>query len=151
MDRGVPSVAIVQPCIDLRPHGLLIRNATVEATPSKDAEFNLRNVEPAAVLGCVVDLEPSCDGPGPVLASAPRGGLDCEERLGDVVADVFVLPARGLAGGDGELAADLADELLVGLVHAENRFCRSIHTSEGRRVAYRRSRTSSSTASGFRS
>ena len=114
IDRGVPSVAIVQPCIDLRPHGLLIGNATVEAPPAQDAEFNFRNVEPAAVLGCVVDPEPLCDGPCPVVASAPRGGLDMpmpgqgldfEEGLGDAVADVFVLPALGLAAGDRELAA----------------------------------------------
>lgn len=58
IDRGVPSVAIVQPCINLRPHGLLIGNATVEGPPAQDAEFNFRNVEPAAVLGCVVDLDP---------------------------------------------------------------------------------------------
>lgn len=68
-----------------------------------------------------MDLEPLCEGPDPVLASAPQGGLDLEEGLGDTVADVFVLPALGLARGDGEVAADLADELLVGLVHAENR------------------------------
>ena len=74
-------------------------------------------------------LEHAADTAGSVPASVPQGrfdmptpgqGLDFEVDLGDAAANILVLPALGLAGSDRELAADLADELLVRLVHAEN-------------------------------
>ena len=57
IDLGEPRIAIVGPCIDLRPHGLLIGNATVEALAIQDAEFDCRNIELAAMPGCAVNLE----------------------------------------------------------------------------------------------
>lgn len=78
------------------------------------------------MLGCLVDLEPSCDGPGPVLARAPRGGLDkpmpgqgldFEEGLGDAVANVFAAAKEesdSKGSNWGQLGGRLGVRLLTG-------------------------------------
>ena len=73
--------------------------------------------------------EHAADSAGPILARAPFAGLGVapagqrlhfQEDLRDSVPHVFVLPALGLAGPGWDLVADFPDQLLVGLVHAED-------------------------------
>ena len=51
---GVVSIAVVLPGGDFLDEGLLVGNPAVEALGRQDAEFGLRQIEPAAVLGRVV-------------------------------------------------------------------------------------------------
>jgi len=53
---GVFGIAVVLPGGDFLDQGLLVRNAAVEALGRQNAEFGFGEIEPAAVLGCVVPL-----------------------------------------------------------------------------------------------
>jgi hypothetical protein len=55
---GMVRIAIVLPGGDFIGEGLFVRDAAVEALGRQDAEFGLRQIEPTAVLWCVVPLEP---------------------------------------------------------------------------------------------
>src|SRR6266571_8490277 len=54
---GVVGVAVVLPGGDFLDEGLFVGNAAVEALGRKDAEFGLRQIEPAAVLWRIVPFE----------------------------------------------------------------------------------------------
>ena len=43
---------------DFRDEDLFVGNAAVEALGGKDAKLGFRQIEPTAVLGCVVPFEP---------------------------------------------------------------------------------------------
>ena len=54
---GVVGISIVLPGGDFLDEGLFVGNAAVEALGRKDAEFGLRQIEPAAVLWRIVPFE----------------------------------------------------------------------------------------------
>src|SRR5260370_23566301 len=54
---GVVGIAIVLPGFDFVDEGLFVGDAAVEALRRKDAEFGLRQIEPAAVFWRVVPFE----------------------------------------------------------------------------------------------
>jgi len=54
---GVFGIAIVLPGFDFVDEGLFVGDAAVEALRRKDAEFGLRQIEPAAVFWRVVPFE----------------------------------------------------------------------------------------------
>ena len=59
--RGSVGVAPLLPCGDLGAQRLLIGDAPIEALALKDAELDLRDVQPTAVLGGVVEIQPTED------------------------------------------------------------------------------------------
>jgi hypothetical protein len=61
---GMVRIAIVLPGGDFIGDGLFVGNAAVEALGRQDAEFGLRQIEPTAVLWCVVPLEALDQPPG---------------------------------------------------------------------------------------
>jgi hypothetical protein len=60
----VVGIAVVLPGGDFVDEGLFVGNAAVEALGRQDAEFGLRQIEPAAVLWRVVPFEALDQAPG---------------------------------------------------------------------------------------
>ena len=63
MDGGSGGIALSFQGLDFPAEGGLVRDAPPEAGASQNAKFYLRHVEPTAVLGCVVELQPFHDTP----------------------------------------------------------------------------------------
>ena len=61
---GVVRNAVVLPGGDFVDEGLFVGDATVEALGGQDAEFGLRQIEPASVLGRVMPFEALDQPPG---------------------------------------------------------------------------------------
>ena len=61
---GVIFISVILPGGDLVSEDLLIGDAAVEALGRQDAEFQLRQIEPAAVLWRVMPFEPLDQPPG---------------------------------------------------------------------------------------
>src|SRR5665213_483008 len=57
VDGELGGVALCFPCGDLLGQSLLVGDAAIEALPRQGREFDLRDVEPTAMLGGVVDLQ----------------------------------------------------------------------------------------------
>ena len=51
-------IAVALPGSDFVDESLFVGNAAVEALGGKDAKLGFRQIEPTAVLGCVVPFEP---------------------------------------------------------------------------------------------
>ncbi len=64
MYGGSGGIALPFQGLDLPAEGNFVRDALPEAGASQNAKFYLRHVEPTAVLGCVVELQPFHDTPG---------------------------------------------------------------------------------------
>ena len=58
VDAGLSFVALLFQGLDLAAEGFLIGDALFEAAAGEDTEFDLRHVEPASMLGGVVELQP---------------------------------------------------------------------------------------------
>ena len=61
---GVVGIALMFPGGDFVDEGMFVGNATIKALGGKDAEFRLRQIEPAAMLWGVVPLEALDQAPG---------------------------------------------------------------------------------------
>jgi len=51
-------IAVALPGSDFVDESVFVGNAAVEALGGKDAKLGFRQIEPTAVLGCVVPFEP---------------------------------------------------------------------------------------------
>ena len=58
VDASLSFVALLFQGLDLAAEGFLIGDALFEAAAGEDTEFDLRHVEPASMLGGVVELQP---------------------------------------------------------------------------------------------
>ena len=58
-------IAVALPGGDLLDEGLLVGDAAIEALGRKDAKLGFRQIEPTAVLRCVVPFEPLDQPSGP--------------------------------------------------------------------------------------
>ena len=86
-------VAIILPRSDFLDLLQLIGNAAVEALMSEDAELGLGHVQPTAMLGRVVPLEPLDE------AAGLGGGKDGVERCGRVRAEIVLHQYEFLRAG----------------------------------------------------
>ena len=64
VDGGLGGVALLLQSLDFLPEGLLVGKPLFEARAGQNAELYLRHVQPTAVLGGVVELQPFGDPPG---------------------------------------------------------------------------------------
>ncbi len=64
IDSGFSSIALPLQGFDFPEEGALIGDTPLEATASQDTELDLRHIEPTAVLGSMVELQPFHDAPG---------------------------------------------------------------------------------------
>ena len=64
IDRGVGGIALLFQGLDFPAEGGLVGNTPPEAGASQHAKFYFRHVEPTAMLGCVMKLQPFYDPPG---------------------------------------------------------------------------------------
>ena len=64
MHRSAALVAVGLPGNDFAAHRLGRRDATMQALAVERAQFDFRDVQPAAVLGCVMDFEALGETPG---------------------------------------------------------------------------------------
>ena len=64
IDGGLGRVALPLYGQDFPAEGGLVGDTPPEAGASQHAKLDLHHVEPAAVLGCVVKLQPFYDAPG---------------------------------------------------------------------------------------
>ena len=64
VDSDLCSVSFLFQDVNLLAEGLLIGDALFEAAAGEDTEFDLRHIEPATVLGGVVELQPPRYAPG---------------------------------------------------------------------------------------
>ena len=64
VDGGFCGVALLLQSLDFLPEGLLVGKPLFEARAGQNAELYLRHIEPTAVLGGVVKLQPLGDAPG---------------------------------------------------------------------------------------
>ena len=58
VDAGLSFVSLQFQGVDLPAEGFLVRETLPEATAGEDAELDLRHIQPAAMLGSVVKLQP---------------------------------------------------------------------------------------------
>jgi hypothetical protein len=63
VDLRRPMVTVTLPRSDLGLHEIFVRDTSVETLLLKGAEFDLGNIQPAAVLGRIVELQPLCKAP----------------------------------------------------------------------------------------
>ena len=63
VDAGLSFVSFQFQGVDLPAEGFLVGEALPEATAGEDAELDLRHIQPTAVLGSVVKLQPLGDAP----------------------------------------------------------------------------------------
>ena len=64
VNGGPLDIAIMHPGGDLIDEGGFVRNAAVQALAGQDAEFRFGHVEPASMLGRVVDFQLVTQSPG---------------------------------------------------------------------------------------
>ena len=64
VDGGFCGVALLLQSLDFLPEGLLVGKPLFEARGGQNAELDLRHVQPTAVLGRVMKLQPPGDPPG---------------------------------------------------------------------------------------
>ena len=63
-DARAGSVALLLPCGDFGGEPIRVVDSTVQALAAQDADLDLDHVEPAGVLGSVVELQAAQDAPG---------------------------------------------------------------------------------------
>ena len=63
VDVGLSLVSPQFQGVDLPAEGFLVRETLPEATAGEDAELNLRHIQPVAMLGSVVKLQPPGNAP----------------------------------------------------------------------------------------
>ena len=54
---GVICIAVALPCGDFLDEGVFVGNPAIEALGRQDTEFGFRQIEPTAMLGCVMLFE----------------------------------------------------------------------------------------------
>ena len=59
-------IAVALPGSDFVDESVFVGNAAVEALGGKDAKLGFRQIEPTAVLGCVVPFEPATESDGQI-------------------------------------------------------------------------------------
>ncbi len=64
VDGSLGGIALPFQGLDFPAEGGFVRDTPPEAGASQHAEFDLRHVEPTAVFGCVMKLQPFYDPPG---------------------------------------------------------------------------------------
>ena len=64
VDGGSGDVSLRDQGLDLPPEGGFVGDALLEAAARQDAELDFRHIQPTAVLGGVVKLQPLGDAPG---------------------------------------------------------------------------------------
>ena len=92
---GVFGIAIVLPGLDFVDEGIFVGDGAVEALRRKDAEFGLRQIEPAAVFWRVVPFE----------ALDQSAGFGGRERFikGSLAVDVEIVLDQNDGPGGGEV------------------------------------------------
>ena len=140
LDGLLGSVASELPLLDFAPQSVAVGPATIQALAAEDADFDLRHVQPARVLGCVVKLHaPQQLGgraaPQNIVEAFPevdvqviqhevdpaRPGVGATEQRGDEFDEVDLATLRGdrdhtlsCLGLDGdEQVAGAAPDVLV--------------------------------------
>ena len=63
-DACASGVALLFPCGDFADEALWVVDSTVQALAAQDADLDLDHVEPAGVLGGVVELQAAQNAPG---------------------------------------------------------------------------------------
>ena len=74
VDFSLPVIPVILPRSDMALHGSQIWNSPVKALPIQGAELDLRHVEPAAMLRCVIDFETFCQPSGLLMEQKSSGG-----------------------------------------------------------------------------
>ena len=64
VDAGLSLISLQFQGVYFPAEGCLVRETLPEATAGEDTELDLRHIQPAAVLGCEVKLQPLGDAPG---------------------------------------------------------------------------------------
>src|SRR5215472_5982950 len=83
LDPSLGIVTFLYPDSDLRDQFLALADASIEALTAEDADLHLHHIEPAGVLGCVVDLYPLAGSDAPPAlgmlhtTSPDHGSTDC--------------------------------------------------------------------------